>query len=242
MNKKVTHPAYYIFRFTINHDHHFFIYIYTYLVAIPCSTSRICPSWPCPRVGLSPSLAHTYHVSSLFVLAHQVACCLSQRFIFHTYNPPLTIRRCNTFIKVNIMGAQYNIYNRHIHRLQLFFLCFCLTSGQASWPQTFMSGTVTWFAILSLTFMYNAWTHSLLQLRFASKSIHWNSLLQQVGFNQTFYISKQCWASHTRVTHQPTHLLHRLRQQAVHGRWGPPGPLTQLCSVPSKCRDKMKLG
>jgi hypothetical protein len=115
-------------------------FIHTW-AAIPCSTWRKRPSWPCPRVGLSPSLTQTYLVSTLFVLAHPVACCLSQRFLFHTYNPPFTTRGFNTFIQVNIMGARYNIYNRLIHILQLFFLCFFLTSGQAGWPQTSMSAT-----------------------------------------------------------------------------------------------------
>jgi hypothetical protein len=145
ITKLVTHPAYYIFRFLMNHGHHdFFIYtpIHTWVV-IPCSTSRMYPSWPRPQVRLSPSLAHTYLVSSLFVLAHPVACCLSQWFIFHMCNPPFTTRRLNTFIQVNIMGARDDINNKDIHSLQLFFSCFLFTSGQASWPRTFMSGTLS---------------------------------------------------------------------------------------------------
>ncbi len=119
--------------------------LYTFIhtwEANPCSTSQICPSWSRPWVRLSPSLAHTCLAPSLFVLAHPVTCCLSQRFIFHTYNPPFTTRGLNTFIQVNIMGALYNMYNWHIYNLQLFFCCFCLTSGQSSWPRTFMSWTV----------------------------------------------------------------------------------------------------
>jgi hypothetical protein len=140
------HPAYFIFRFTINHDQHFFMYIYTYLsgyslqhlanMSILALSSGWTETFPCS------------HLSSfqLVCLGPPSILLFVQRFIFHTYNHPLTIRRFNTFIQVHIMGARYNIYNRHIHKLQLFFLCFCLTSGQASWPQTFMSGTVTRFA------------------------------------------------------------------------------------------------
>ncbi len=136
------HPEYYIFRFSKNREHHDFLYTFIHTwVATPRSTSWIPPSWPHPRDRLRPSLAHTYLVSILFVLAHPVACCLSQWFIFHMYNPRFTTRRFNTFKQVNIMGLQYEIYNRHIYSLQFFFLCFCLTSGQTGWPQTFMSGT-----------------------------------------------------------------------------------------------------
>jgi hypothetical protein len=109
---------------------------------MPCSTSRICPSWPRPRVRLSPFLTHSYLVSTLFVLAHPAACCLSQGFIFHTWNPPLTTRWLKTFIQVKITGAWDNMYNEHIHNVQHFFLYLLLTSGQAGWPQTFKSGTV----------------------------------------------------------------------------------------------------
>jgi hypothetical protein len=120
-------------------------FLYTFIhawAAILCSTSRICPSWPRPRVRLSPFLACTCLVSTLFVLAHPAACCLSQRFIFNTCNPPLTTRWLVTFIQVNIMGAWYSIYNEHIYSSQHFFLYPLFTSGQASWPRTFMSGTV----------------------------------------------------------------------------------------------------
>jgi hypothetical protein len=113
------------------------------LSSYSCSTSRICPSWPRPRVRLSPFLAHTYLVSNLFVLAHPAASCLSQRFIFHMCNPPSTTRRLNTFIPVNIMGTWYSIYHRHTYSLQHFFLCLPLTSEQTGWPRTFMSGTIT---------------------------------------------------------------------------------------------------
>ncbi len=66
--------------------------LYTHFIhtwsAIPCSTSLICPSWPCPRVKLNPLPACSYLVSSLFVLAHPSACYLSQRFIFYTCTLP----------------------------------------------------------------------------------------------------------------------------------------------------------
>ncbi len=112
----------------------------------------MCSSWPRPQVRLSPLLAHAYLVPSLFVLAHPAACCLFQRLVFHTYIPPFTTRRFNTFIQANILGAQYNMYNRHIYSLQLFLSCFFLTSGQACWPRTFMSGTL---GIYSLGLRYN---------------------------------------------------------------------------------------
>jgi hypothetical protein len=135
----------------MNHEHHDFLYTFIHtLVAIHCSTSRMRPSWPHPWVRLSPSLAHTHLVPSLFVLAHPTACCLLQQLIFHTCNPPLTTRQFNTFVQVNIMCVQYNIYNRHIHSSQLFFLCLLLISGQASWPQTFMPGTGTTESKLSI--------------------------------------------------------------------------------------------
>jgi hypothetical protein len=72
---------------------------------------------------------------------YPAACCLFQRLVFQKC-PPLTTRRFNTFIQVNIMGARYDIYNRHVHNLQVFFLCLLLTSGLAGWPQTFMSVTL----------------------------------------------------------------------------------------------------
>ncbi len=79
----VTHPAYYFFRFSMNHKHHDFLYTFIHTLAtIPCSTLRMRPSWPRPWVRLSPSLAHTYFVPSLFVLAHPTACCLLQQLIF----------------------------------------------------------------------------------------------------------------------------------------------------------------
>ncbi len=137
-------------------------FIHTW-AAISWSTSQLGPSWPCPPVRLSPSLAHTYLVSSLFVLAHPVACCLSQRFIFQLYNPPFTTRRLNTFILVNIMGARYNICNRynmyynHICSSQLLLLCLYLTSGQACWPRTFMSGTVWIYSRISSPLTTLAW-------------------------------------------------------------------------------------
>jgi hypothetical protein len=123
INKLVTHPAYYILCLQWITDIMTLLYIFIHTwVAIPPSTSQIRPSWPPPWFRLSPSLAHTYLTSSLFVLAHPVACCLSLRFIFHTYNPPFTTRRLNTFIQLNIMVVRYNIYNWHICSLQLFFL------------------------------------------------------------------------------------------------------------------------
>jgi hypothetical protein len=130
----------------MNHEHHNFLYTFIRTWAsIPCSTWGLCSSWPCPRVRLSPLLAHTYLASNLFVLAQPAACCLSQWFIFHMCNPPLTTRWFNTFLQVSTMGAQYNIYNRHIHSLQHFFSCLLLTSGQVGWPRIFMSGTdMTW--------------------------------------------------------------------------------------------------
>jgi hypothetical protein len=49
-NKIVMHPAYYIFRFPMNHEHHdFFIFIYTYLSNYPlqqlANTSTLASSW-----------------------------------------------------------------------------------------------------------------------------------------------------------------------------------------------------
>jgi hypothetical protein len=38
------------------------------------------------------------------------------------------------------MGVWYDIYNRHVHNLQLFFLCLLLISGQAAGPELSMSG------------------------------------------------------------------------------------------------------
>jgi hypothetical protein len=114
MNKLVTHPAYYFL--SLQRIMNIMTYLSTFIhtwAAIPCSTSWIRPSWPCPQVRLSPSLAHTYLVSSLFVLAHQVACCLSSDSYFKCTTLPFTTRRLNTFIQVNIMGAWYNIYNRY---------------------------------------------------------------------------------------------------------------------------------
>ncbi len=101
------------------------------------------PSWPPSRVRLSPFLARTYLVSTLFVLAHPAAYCLSQQFIFHTCNPTLTARRLNTFTQVNIMGAWHSICNEHIYSLQHFFLNHLFTYVQDGWPRTFMSGTIS---------------------------------------------------------------------------------------------------
>ncbi len=39
-----------------------------------------------------------------------------------------------------MMGAQYDIYNRHVHNLQLFFLCLLLISGQGAGPKLSLSG------------------------------------------------------------------------------------------------------
>jgi hypothetical protein len=68
--------------------------------------------------------------------------------ISHKY-PSLTTKRLNTIIQVNNMGMQHLMYNRHIdtyiHHIiitvQYFSSYFFYTSGQASWPRTFMSGT-----------------------------------------------------------------------------------------------------
>ncbi len=128
----------FLFLFPTSHEQYNFLYTFIHTwAAIPCSTSWICPSRPRAWVRLSPFHAHTYLVSTLFVLAHPPACCLSQRFIFHTCNPPLTIRRFNTFIQVNIMSAWYSMYNEHIHvySLQHFFLYLLSTSGQAAGPE-----------------------------------------------------------------------------------------------------------
>jgi hypothetical protein len=142
MNKLVMHPASTSLSFQRITNIMTSSYTFIPWAAIPCSSSRMRPSWPRPRVRLNPSLTYTYLVSRLFVLAHPVACSLFQWFIFHMHNPPFTTRRFNTFIQVNNMGAWCNIYNRHIHILQIFFLCFFLTSGLAGWPQTFKSGTL----------------------------------------------------------------------------------------------------
>ncbi len=84
--------------------------------AILCSTSQIRPSWPCPRFRLSSSmLTHASH-PIVFALVHLALHCLSQRFIFHTHNPPFTTRGLNTFIQVNIMGVQYTMFNWHVYR------------------------------------------------------------------------------------------------------------------------------
>ncbi len=128
INKLVTHPAYYILCLQWITDIMTLLYTFIHTwVAIPRSTSQIRPSWPPPWFRLSPSLAHTYLTSSLFVLAHPVACCLSQWFIFHTYNPPFTTRRLNTFIQLNIMVVRYNIYNWHKCSLHFF-------SYASAWP------------------------------------------------------------------------------------------------------------
>jgi hypothetical protein len=147
-NKQISHTYDLLyhrsFSFSTNHGNHNFLYTFIHTwAAILCSTSRICPSWPRPWVRLNPFLARTYLVSILYVLTHPAACCLYQRFIFHTCNPPLTTRQLNTFIQVNILGAWYSMYNEHTYSLQHFFLYLLFTSGQAGWPRAFMSGTFT---------------------------------------------------------------------------------------------------
>jgi hypothetical protein len=74
----------------------------------------------------------------------QHVICLNDDSYFTHSTGPFTTRGLNTFIQVNIMGAQHNMYirNGHIDGSQLFFLCFLLTPGQASWLRTSMSGTV----------------------------------------------------------------------------------------------------
>ncbi len=110
--------------------------------AILCSTSRIHPSWSRTRFKLIPLHARPCPHPIMFVLALPATRCLSQQFTFHTYNPPFTTGGLNTFIQVKIMGARHSMYNGRIYSLQLFFLWFCLIPGQASWPRTFMSGTL----------------------------------------------------------------------------------------------------
>jgi hypothetical protein len=105
--------------------------LYTFLhtwAAIPCSFLQVLPSWPRPWFRLSPSLVHTCLVPSLSVLAHPLSCCLSQRFTFHTYNPPFTTGGLNTFIQVNIMGVRYNMYT-DVYIVYNFF------SYASAWPR-----------------------------------------------------------------------------------------------------------
>ncbi len=89
--------------------HTYTIYICTW-GAIPCSTSRIRPFWPCPWDRLSLLPAPFYIVSSLFVLAH---LCRSLLFIptihISHVHPPLTDRQRNTAIQVNIYTS-HNYY------------------------------------------------------------------------------------------------------------------------------------
>ncbi len=88
-------------------------FIHTW-ATIPCSTSRICPSWPHPWVRLNPLPACSYLVSSLLVLAHPAACYLFQWFISHMH-PPLTTRWLNTIMQVNNMGVWHLMYNGHTY-------------------------------------------------------------------------------------------------------------------------------
>jgi hypothetical protein len=62
----------------------------------------------------------------MFVLAHAITCCLSQQFIFHTYNPPFSTRGLNTFIQANIMGARYSMYKQTYIQLTSFLLMLLL--------------------------------------------------------------------------------------------------------------------
>ncbi len=147
-----SHARHTILRFSMNHEHHnFFLYTFIHTwAAIPCSTSRICPSWPCPRVRLSPLLSHTYLVSNLFFMAYPAACCLFQQPIFHTCNPPLTTRRYNTFIQEKHHGCTL----RHIQQTCTQFTTFLLMPPHDHWAgwlaPNFHVGNITHTANFSL--------------------------------------------------------------------------------------------
>jgi hypothetical protein len=123
--------------------------LYTFIntwAVILCRTLRIYPSWPRPRVRLSPYLAFTCLVPSLFVFGPPRSLLFVLTIHMSHIHPSLPTKGLNTFIQVNIMGTRYNRYNMyygHIFSLQLFFLCLLLISGQAGWPWTLMLGTRT---------------------------------------------------------------------------------------------------
>jgi hypothetical protein len=116
------------------HHNLYINFIHTW-AAIPCSTSRICPSWTRPRVRLSPFPAHSYLLSTLLVLTHPAACYLSPMIHISHVRPPLTTRRIKTFIQVNIMSAWYLLYNGHIYTIQHFFLHFSSLLGRLAGPK-----------------------------------------------------------------------------------------------------------
>jgi hypothetical protein len=98
------------------------------------------------------------------------------------------------------MGAWYIMYNKHIYTIQHFFLYFFLTSGQAGWPRTFMSGTLT----LLCTTMH---CHGLLECFYllgqedilAPAQWYLHSLLWQ-----SIRFTWNCWESWNYCTHSET--------------------------------------
>jgi hypothetical protein len=77
----------------------------------------------------SPTPASTYVCSG-----PPATCCLSQRFIFHTYNPRFTTGVLNTFVQVNIMGVWYNIYNGHVTAYNLSSCASAWSLGRPAGP------------------------------------------------------------------------------------------------------------
>ncbi len=111
------------------------------------STSRIRPSWPCPRVRLSllPTLFHMY-LPCLSWPTQYLAVSFNDSFF--TRAPSLTTRQLNTDTRVNNMVIYISYTMAHIntshHSYYLILSSYFLyTFGQAGWPRPFMSGTIT---------------------------------------------------------------------------------------------------
>jgi hypothetical protein len=134
MNNLVMHLVYYIFRLPKNHEHHdLFIHIYTYLSGSSLPRLANCPSWSCPWVTSSEpfpqSSSPTLILCQLVCLGPPSSLLFVPTIHISHVQTPFTTRRFNTFIQVNIMGAQYNIYNRHLTTFLLMLLLY-LWAGQ----------------------------------------------------------------------------------------------------------------
>jgi hypothetical protein len=74
------------------------------------------------------------HLVYLLWPTQQHVVCPNNSY-FTCTTPPFTTGGLNTFTQVNIMDVRYTMYNGHIYRSQLFFLCFYLFPGRPAGPR-----------------------------------------------------------------------------------------------------------
>jgi hypothetical protein len=105
-------------------------FIHTW-AATSWSNSRIHPSWPRPRVSLSLLSTPLHFASSLFVLAHPVACCLSQLFIFHMCTLPYnrTAYHCYASKQYGYATSHAQQTCTYIHHIIITIQCLLHTSS-----------------------------------------------------------------------------------------------------------------